>query len=159
MLMVATDPVMVVTNLQDGPDQDPIASRRAKALATQGLSNVAVRGALSPQLPNAFDHRVVAGDMPLVQDGRDDHPLLEMATHPDNFDGNAISGCALDKHACDQAPQQGLALGVRQLLARPQLGKSLAQMQQLLAELWGHRRLTGLMRKAFRGLLGLPEGP
>src|SRR2546422_10835743 len=147
MLMVATDPVMVVTNLQDGPDQDPIASRRSKALVTQGLRNLAVRGALSPQLPNAFDHRVVAGDVTLVQDRRDDQPLREMATHPDNFDGNAISGYPLDNHACDQAPQQGLALGVRQLLARPQLGKSLAQVQQLLTELWGHRRLTGLVRK------------
>src|SRR4029434_642818 len=129
MLMVAADPVMVIANLQDGPDQDPIASRRAKALAPQARCNLAVCVALSPQLPNAFDHRVVAGDVTLVQDRWDDHSLREMATHPDNFDGNAISGCALDNHACDQAPQQGLALGVRQLLARPQLGKSLAQVQ------------------------------
>src|SRR5215471_11809743 len=105
MLMVTTDPVMLVANLQDGPDQDPIASRRAKALATEGLCNVAVRRALRPQLPNAFDHRVVTGDVTLVQDWWDDHPLREMPTHPHNFDRNAISGGPLDNHPCDQAPQ------------------------------------------------------
>jgi hypothetical protein len=50
-------------------------------------------------------------------------------------------------------------LGGRQWRARPQLGQSLAQMPQWLAELWGHRRLTGRRRTAFRGLLGLTEGP
>ena len=33
------------------------------------------------------------------------------------------------------------------------------RVQQWRAALWGNRRLTGLMRKAFRGLLGLTEGP
>src|SRR5215831_13458718 len=118
MLMVATDPVMVVTNLQDGPGQDPIASRRAKALVTQSLGNLAVRGALGPQLLNAVNHRVISRDVTLMQDRRDNQSLREMATDPDNFDGNAIGGCPLDNHPCDQAPQQGLALGVRQLCAR-----------------------------------------
>ena len=159
MLMVATDPVMVVANLQDGPGQDPIASRRAKALSTQSLGNLDVRVAFTPQVSNTFDHRVVASDVTLVQDGRDDHPLREMATHPDNFDRHAIGGRTLDNDPCDHTPQQSLALGVAQLLARPQRRQPLAQVQQLLAEFWGQCRLTGLMRKAFRGLLGLTEGP
>src|SRR6266851_4240030 len=159
MLMVATDPVMVVTNLQDSPGQDLIASRRAKALVTQGLGNLVVRVSCTPQVPNAFDHRVVAGDVTLMQDGRDHHPLREMATDPDNFDRHAIGGRPLDNDPCDHTPQQGLALGMTQLRARPQRRQPLAQVEELLAALWGQRWLTGLMRKAFRGLLGLPEGP
>src|SRR2546421_4111066 len=97
--------------------------------------------------------------MPLVHDRWNDRALREMAADPDNLDGNAVGGRPLDNDPGNQAPQQGLALGVTELLARPQLRQSLAQVQQLLAEFWGQRRLTGLMRKAFRGLFGLTEGP
>ena len=159
MLMVATDPVMAVANLQDGLGQDLLAPRRAKAFTAQGVGNLQVRVALSPQLPGALDHRVVAGDVMLVQDRRDDDALREMATHPDDLDLNPIGGRPLDNHACDQAPQQGLALRVTQLRARPQIREALAQVQQLIAQLWRQRRLIGLMGEALRRLLGLTQGP
>src|SRR2546428_10389690 len=82
-----------------------------------------------------------------------------MATHPDNFDRHTVGGRPLDDDPCDYTPQQGLALGMTQLRARPQRRQPLAQGQQLRAALWGQRRLTGLMRKAFSGLLGLTERP
>src|SRR5438093_2710802 len=157
--MIATHPVIVVANLQDGAGQDHRATRRAKAFTAQDLGNLCIRIALTPQLLRACDHRGIPSDVTLVEDRRDDYPLREMATHPDNFDGNAIGGRPLDNDPCDQAPQQGLALSMTQLLARPQLRQSLAQVQQLLAQFWGQRRLTGLMGTAFRGLLGLAEGP
>ena len=96
MLMVATDPVMLVADLQDGPGQDLIASRRAKPCTAEGLGNLRIRGALGPQLPGAFHHGVVASDVALVQDRRDDDPLRDMATDPDNLDRHPISGHALD---------------------------------------------------------------
>src|SRR5712691_2299306 len=44
-------------------------------------------------------------------------------------------------------------------MARPQIGEALAQVQQLLAELWRQRRFTRLMGEAFRRLFSLAEGP
>src|SRR5438874_428075 len=98
MLMVRTDPVMAVANLQDGLGQDPIAPRRAKAFTAQDFSNMHVRVALSPQLSGALDHRVVACDVMLVQDGRDHYPLREMAPDPDDLGLNPIGGRPLDHH-------------------------------------------------------------
>src|SRR5882724_3396559 len=95
MLMVRTDPVMAVAHLQDRLGQDPIAPRRAKAFTAQDFSNVEVRVALSPQLPGALDHRVVAGDVMLVQDGWDDDALRAMATDPDDLDFNPIRAVRL----------------------------------------------------------------
>jgi hypothetical protein len=105
MRMVATDPAMVVAPLQDGPDQDPLAARRAKAVATQGRRNVAVRVARSPPLPHAFDPRVIPSEGTLGENRRDDDPVRDMATAPDNCDRNAIGGCPLDNPPCAQAPQ------------------------------------------------------
>src|SRR6266446_4031947 len=157
MLMVRTDPVMAVAHLQDRLGQDPIAPRRAKAFTAQDCSNVEVRVALSPQLPGALDHRVVAGDVMLVQDGWDDDALREMATDPDDLDLNPIRGHPLDHHACNQAAQQRLALRVTELRARPQIGEALTQVQQLIAALWRQRRLPGLMGEALCRLLSLPQ--
>src|SRR5712691_8490751 len=135
MLMVSTHPVMAVAHLQDGLGQDPITPRRAKAFTAQDLSNVDVRVTLTPQLSGALNLRVVARDVMLVQDGRNHYPLREMATNPDDLDLHPISGHPLDHDSCDQAAQQRLALGVTQLMARPQIGKALTQVQQLLVEL------------------------
>src|SRR5437870_12615822 len=157
--MAETNPVIVVAELQDGAGQDHRAARRAKACTAQGLGNLRIRIAFTPQLLRACDHRVIPRDVTLVEDGRDDDPLREMATYPADFDISALGGCPLDNPPCDQAPQQGLALGVTQLLARPQLRKTLAQVEQLLAERCGQGGLTGLMGKAFRGLFSLAEGP
>src|SRR5712692_10118808 len=46
-----------------------------------------------------------------------------------------------------------------QLIARPEVGKALAQVEQLISQLRAQRRLSGLMGKAGRVLLGLAEGP
>jgi hypothetical protein len=64
---------------------------------------VQVRVALSPPLPRALNHRVVAGDVLLVQDGRDDDSHREMATHPDALALDPVGSRPLDHHACDQA--------------------------------------------------------
>src|SRR5215831_4728995 len=158
MLMVATDPMMVITDLQDGPDQDAIASRRAKPFTAQGLGNLRIRVACGPQLSNAFHHGVVARDVALVQNRWNDSPLRDMATDPDNLDRYPIGGGALDNDLRDQTSQQRLALVMSQLLARPQLGKALAQVQQLLEqllhlsqclpELWASEQLRHDQRKA-----------
>src|SRR5215510_16321806 len=136
MLMGRTDPVMAVANLHDGLGQDRLTPRRAEAFTAQDVGNLKVRVALSPQLPSALDHRVVAGDVMLVQDGRDDDSLREMATNPDDLDLNPIRSHPLDHHACNQAAQQRLALRVTELRARPQSGEALTQVQQLIAGLW-----------------------
>src|SRR6266481_5458388 len=129
MLMVATDPVMLVANLQDGLGQDPIATGRAEAFMAEGLGNLRIRIARPPQLPRAVDHRVIAGAVALVHDRWNDDALREMATHPDDLDLNAIGGCALDNHAGNDAPEQGLALVMTQLIARPEVGQMLAQVE------------------------------
>src|SRR5713101_5953426 len=97
--MVRTDPVMAVAKLQDGLSQDPSAPRRAKTFTTQDLSDLHVRIAPSPQLPGALDHRVIARDVMLVQDGWDHHSLREMATDPDDLDLHPIGGRPLDHDA------------------------------------------------------------
>src|SRR6266516_4078370 len=132
MLMVRTDPVMAVAHLQDRLGQDPIAPRRAKAFTAQDCSNVKVRVALSPPLPGALDHRVVASDVMLVQDGWDDDSLRKMATDPDDLDLNPIRGHPLDHHACNQAAQQRLALRVTELRARPQIGGSCTSIVRVI---------------------------
>src|SRR5215510_5937973 len=157
MLMVRTDPVMPMAYLQDRLGQDSIAPRRAKAFTAQDFRNVEVRVALSPQLPGALDHCVVAGDVMLVQDGRDDDALREMTTDPDDLDLNPIRGYPLDHHAGNQAAQQRLALRVTELRARPQIGEALTQVQQWLAGLWRQRRLTRLMGEALCRLLSLTQ--
>src|SRR5215831_18630071 len=158
MLMVATDPMMLVANLQDGLGQDPSAPGRAEAFLAEGRGNLRIRIARPPQLLCAVDHRVIAGAVALVHDRRNDYALREMATHPDDLDRNAIGGGALDNHAGNEAPEQGLALVVAQLIARPEGGKMLAEVEQLLADCWRQRRLTGLLGKTLRSLLSLPEG-
>src|SRR6266853_3787900 len=94
--MVATYPGMLAADLQDSPGQDLSTSRRAKPFTAEGLGNLRIRGALGPQLPGAFHHGVVARDVALVQDRRDDDPLRDMATDPDNLDRHTIGGRALD---------------------------------------------------------------
>src|SRR5215471_12880650 len=158
MLMVATDPVMLVANLQDGLGQDPSATGRAEAFLAEGLGNLRIRIARPPQLLRAVNHRGIAGAVALVHDRWNDDALREMATHPDDLHLNAIGGGALDNHAGNEAAEQGLALVVTQLITRPEGGKMLAEVEQLLAYGWRQRRLTGLLGKALRRLLGLPEG-
>src|ERR1700745_1266796 len=119
MLMVATDPVLLVADLQDGPGQDLRASRRAKPFTAEGLGNLRIRVALGPQLPGAFHHGGVARDVALVQDRRDDGSLRDMATDPDNLDLHPIGGRALDNALRAEAAEQGLTLRVTQLHARP----------------------------------------
>src|SRR6266702_3475367 len=106
MLMVRTDPVMPMAYLQDRLSQDSIAPRRAKAFTAQDFSDVEIREALSPQLPGALDHRVVAGDGVLVQDGWADDALRAMTTDPDDLDLNPIRSHPIDHHTCNQAAQQ-----------------------------------------------------
>src|SRR4029453_13273501 len=50
MLMGRTDPVMAVAHLHDGFGQDRLAPRRAKSFPAQGVGNLKVRVAFSPQL-------------------------------------------------------------------------------------------------------------
>src|SRR3989442_2974070 len=158
MLMVATDPVVLIANLQDGLGQDPIATGRAEAFLAEGLGNLCIRIARPPQLLRAVNHRVIAGAVALVHDRWNDDALREMATDPDDLHLNAIGGCALNNHACNDAPEQGFALVVTQLIARPEVGKMLTEVEQLLADFWRQHRLTGLLGKALCRLLGLPEG-
>src|SRR4029453_1063958 len=110
MLMVATDPVMLVANLHDGFGQDPSATGRAEAFLAEGLGNLCICIARPPQLLRAVDHRVIASAVALVHDRWDDDALREMATYPDDLDLNAIGGCALDNHAGNDAPYQGFRL-------------------------------------------------
>src|SRR6266705_1490792 len=116
--MVATRPVMLVADLQDGPGQDLSASRRAKPFTAQGLGNLRIRGALGPQLPGAFNHGVVASDLALVQDRRDDDPLRDMATDPDNLDFYPSGGQTVRRiDVLVTAPGQvGAVAGLRDLL-------------------------------------------
>src|SRR4029434_2029461 len=93
-------------NLHDGLGQDCLTPRRAEAFTAQDIGNLQVRVALSPQLPSALDHRVVAGDVMLVKDGRDDDALREMATNPDDLDLDPVGSCPLDHQAGDTATKQ-----------------------------------------------------
>src|SRR5215831_533154 len=104
MLMVTTDPVMLVAHLQDGLGQDPSATGRAEAFLAEGLGNLRIRIARLPQLLRAVDHRVIASAVALVHDRWNDDALREMATDPDNLHRNAIGGGALNNHACNDAP-------------------------------------------------------
>src|SRR5215831_13759935 len=81
--------------------------------------------------------------------------VREMTTHPDDLDFHPVRGRPLDQHAGDQAPQQCFALWVTQLRTRPQIREALAQMQQLIAQLWRQRWLIRLMGEALRRLLRL----
>src|SRR6266567_6301683 len=159
MLMVRTDPMMAVANLHDGLGQDQLTLRRAKPFTAEDVGNLKVRVALSPQLPGALDHCVVARNVTLAPDRRDHDALREMATGPDDLHFNPVCGRPLDHHACNQAAQQRLALRVTELRAQPQIGEALAQVQQLMAEFGGQRRLVGLMGEALRRLLSLTKSP
>src|SRR6266849_3006848 len=46
MLMVPTDPLVGVAELQDGAGQDAVSTRRAKPFTAQGLGNLRIRVAL-----------------------------------------------------------------------------------------------------------------
>ena len=159
MLLVATDPVMLVADLQDGPGQDLSASRRATPFTAAGLGDLRIRVALGPHLPGAFHHGGVARDVALGQDRRDDGPLRDMATAPDNLDLHPIGSRALDNDLRDQTPQQGRALVMPQLRARPPRGQAPTQGQQVLAELRAQRRFRGRLGKAACGLFGLAQRP
>ena len=95
---------------------------------------MAVCVALSPQLPNAFDHRVVAGDVTLVQDRGG------MTTPCEKWPLTQTILTAMRSAAVRWTITRAIRLRSRalrwvsQLLARPQRRQSLAQVQQLLAE-------------------------
>ena len=78
---------------------------------------------------DAFHHGGIAGHRTLTEDRRDDHPLGEMPTHPHDLHLNAVGSRARRNDAGDQAPQQGLALGMTERIAMPQLRKRLAQVE------------------------------
>src|SRR6266487_6366651 len=71
MLMVRTAPQMAVANLHDSLGQDRLTRRRAKPFTAQDVGTLKVRGAFSPQLPGALDHRIVARHVTLAPDRRD----------------------------------------------------------------------------------------
>jgi hypothetical protein len=156
MRMGRTDPVMAGGHLQDRLGPDALPPRRAQAGTAQDCRAGPGRIACSPQLPSALAHRVVAGDVLLVQNGREDASRRAMATAPEALALHPIRGRPLHHPACNQAAQQRLTLRVTALRARPQLGEALTPGQPLRAALWRHRRLTRRMGAARCRRLRLP---
>ena len=85
-------------------------------------------------------------------------PSREMPTDPDDLDRYPIRGRTRDNDLRDEAPQQGLALVVADLVAGPPRRETVTQVHQLRAQLRAQRGLCGCLGKAGGGLFGLAEG-
>ena len=155
MLLVPTDPLMVLADFPDGRGGDLRAARRTKAFTAERVGKLRVPRAGTPPLMEACPHRVVPRDLMLAPDRRDDDTLRALATPPDNLHVNAIGGRPCDPDLCDQAPQQGLALCMTQGRALPQVGQALAQGEELVSLLQGHSRLARFVGQTLGRFLGL----